>query len=376
MSQTQVFKCPSCGAPLNYEHGAGPTIECPYCDASVIVPAELRGGGPAIAPSSEPSTHTTPRPPIQVDLSGPARIAGRSCGFSVVAVLIAVLALGAVGVFLIIRMTSGGSSAPAWAQIEHTFGGEGTGPGLFTDARHIAIDGEGNIYVGEYSDGRIQVFDATGEFTSLWMVDNDTPLRSLAADRQGIVYVVQGGEMLRYQGATGELLGKVEYAAGDDFDDVAVTADGGLVASWRKFDDDIIRLNPQGQVVWIIKSAISGQTGDAELDARVAVDGLGTVYVLGHFNSSVFQFSPGGKFENRFGSQGHEPGQFSAPHAIAVDGQGRVYVGDAKGIQVFGADGRYLDLIKADGPAFGMAFKDNELYVAARTQVDKYVLQQ
>jgi len=182
--------------------------------------------------------------------------------------------------------------------------------------------------------------------------------------------------MQRYEGATGELLGKVEYAEGDDFDDVAVTVDGGLVAAWRKFDDDLIRLNPQGQVVWIVKSAISGQTGDAELEARVAVDGLGTVYVLGHFNSAVFRFSPGGKFENKFGGQGREPGQLSAPHAIAIDGQGRVYVSDAKGIQVFDSEGRYLDLIKVDGPAFGMAFNGNELWVAARTQVIKYVIKQ
>jgi streptogramin lyase len=293
-----------------------------------------------------------------------------------VVLLIAVLAIGGVGVLLFTRITSRVSSPSAWARVAHTFGSEGTGPGRFADARHIAIDGEGNIYVGEYSDGRIQVFDADGEFISLWMVSNDTPLTGLAADREGTVYVVQGGEILRYQGATGEPLGKVAYAEGDDFEDVAVTADGGLVASWRKFEDDVIRLNPQGQVVWIVKSAVSGQTGDAELDARVAVDGLGTVYVLGHFNSGVFRFSPGGKFENRFGSQGSEPGQFSAPYAIAVDGQGRVYVADAKGIQVFDADGRYLDLIAVDGPAFGMAFKDNALFVAARTQVIKYLIQQ
>jgi uncharacterized Zn finger protein (UPF0148 family) len=38
----QNFSCPSCGAPLDYEGGGQPTIQCPYCFTSVIVPQELR----------------------------------------------------------------------------------------------------------------------------------------------------------------------------------------------------------------------------------------------------------------------------------------------------------------------------------------------
>ncbi len=38
----QSFTCPSCGAPLDYEGGGDPVIQCPYCFTSVIVPQELR----------------------------------------------------------------------------------------------------------------------------------------------------------------------------------------------------------------------------------------------------------------------------------------------------------------------------------------------
>jgi uncharacterized Zn finger protein (UPF0148 family) len=266
---------------------------------------------------------------------------------------------------------------PSFARVALTFGGEGTGPGLFTDARHVGVDGKGNIYVGEYSDGRIQVFDASGEFVSLWMIDDEFPLTGLAVDRQGTVYLAHCSEILAYEGATGGLLGQIPYAEGWGFEDVATTADGGLVASWYANRDDIVRFDAQGNAVLTIQSAISEQSGDGELDTRVAADGLGNIYALGTFNNAVFRFTPEGKFVNRFGSQGDEPGQFRAPWSIAVDGQGRVYVGDFKGIQVFDGDGRYLDLIKVDGPAFGLAFNDqNELFVAARHQVIKYVLQQ
>jgi len=266
------------------------------------------------------------------------------------------------------------TATPSFAHVALVFGKEGTGPGRFTDARSIAVDGEGNIYVGEYSDGRIQVFDAAGQFISLWMVD-DAPLRGLAADRQGTIYVVQGGIISRYQGATGQLLGQVKYAAGWGFDDVAVTADGGLAAAWYKSHDDLVRFDAGGQLLWITESAISSQTGRSELNTRVAVDGLGAIYALGSFNDAVFKFSPEGQYVNKFGGRGGEPGQFRGLQAIAVDGQGRVYVSDIQGIQVFDADGRYLELVDVDGPAFGMVFNDqNELLVAARTQVFKYVL--
>ena len=76
---------------------------------------------------------------------------------------------------------------------------------------------------------------------------------------------------------------------------------------------------------------------------------------------------------NRFGSGGDQLGQLRAPYSIAVDGYGRVYVGDIKGIQVFDANGRYLNILEQKGMAFGMVFNDkNELFVIARDRVIKY----
>jgi hypothetical protein len=107
----------------------------------------------------------------------------------------------------------------------------------------------------------------------------------------------------------------------------------------------------------------------------VAADGKGNLYALGTFNNAVFKFSPEGKYLSRFGGEGDEPGQFRAPDAIAVDGLGRVYVSDFKGIQAFDSSGRYLAIISMPDylPAFGLAFDDqNQLYVAARTRIFKF----
>jgi DNA-binding beta-propeller fold protein YncE len=265
--------------------------------------------------------------------------------------------------------------AGGFASIALKFGSEGIGAGSFTDARHIAVDAEGHIYVGDYTGGRVQVFDAAGKFITQWMVDAKMPLRGLAADRRGTVYVVQSGKIRRYEGASGKLLGDVAYNEGNAFDDVVVAADGGLVATFHHHRDDIVRFDATGRAVKVIRAAISSQSDRSELDMSVAVDGLGNIYALGSFNDAVFKFTPDGRFMTRFGSDGDQPGQFRAPHAIAVDNQGRVYVSDSKGIQVFDADGRYLDVFKPVPVAFGLVFNDrNELFVAARTQVVKLTL--
>jgi sugar lactone lactonase YvrE len=267
-------------------------------------------------------------------------------------------------------------SGDGFATVLLKFGSEGIGSGMFTDARSIAVDGAGRIYVGEYTGGRIQVFDPAGKFITQWTVgDRKTILRGLAADRKGTVYVVYGGGVHRYQGETGERLGQLEYER-SGFDDVAVAADGGLVAAWYSNRDDIVRFDSSGKVVRTIPAAISGASGDSELSTRVAVDGLGNIYALGRFNSAVFKFTPEGKFVNRFGGPGDQPGQLRAAYSVAVDGKGRVYIGDVKGVQVFDAGGRYLTVFKPEGVAFGMVFNDNnELFVISREQVIKYALQ-
>lgn len=385
----KTFDCPKCGAPVRYEQGvvgANLTARCPYCNSSLSVPDEMRGRPAQII------SH------VNIDLRN-AVSSGKATKWILVIVLIPVLAvlIGAIamGGFLVPLLKRGispgdhkvtpptktspalGEKAKRNAFVTQTlnFGSEGIGPGMFKDARAIAVDASGKIYVGEYSGGRIQVFDPEGKFSTQWTVDPKMPLTGMAADRGGTVYIVQSGTISRYEGATGKLLGQLEYAGGWGFDDIRVAADGGLVASWYKNRDDIVRFNSAGQVVRTIRAAISSVTDDSELDTHVAVDGLGNIYALGRFNNAVFKFSPDGKFITRFGSDGDQPGQFRAPSAIAVDGKGRVYVTDSKGIQVFDGNGRYLTVFDPGGTASGMVFNDkNELFVAARKQVLKLAL--
>ncbi len=375
----KTLQCPACGAPLEYdEESARETMRCHFCSSTVMLPARPR------APKQQN---------INISFGRSRRGRSGSPKTTIIIVLAVVLLIGGgivIGVINAISRAVTGvprsvvvtntrttlnppSSPPARPpEPQPFFGKEGVGAGHFKDARSIAVDAEGRIYVGEYSGGRIQVFDREGKFVTQWTADPKMPLRGMTADRRGTVYVVQKGEISKYEGTTGKFLGTVG-AGGGRYDDVWATPDGGLVAFTRQSRDDVVKLDASGQVRQTIQAAVSGQTDRPELIIRVAADGTGTVYALGEFNRAVFKFSPDGRFQTRFGGDGDEPGLFRAPGAIAVDNQGRVYVADFKGVQVFDQNGRYVKVIGVKGAASGLAFNDqNELLVVARTAVWKF----
>lgn len=304
----------------------------------------------------------------------------------VIAVVGLFVFLGGMAAYLTLRPaqtntpTNRPSSLPAqkgFASVALEFGSEGIGAGQFKDARSIAVDGEGRLYVGEYTGGRVQVFDSQGKFITQWMVDAKRVLFALAADRKGIVYAAQPGSILRYQGATGRLLGEVAKRSSghsENYTEIITALDGSLYAIGGNYN--IVRLDTSGVLINSIN--VREKIGEDVYLDRLAVNGAGYIYALSRRDKSVFKFSPDGRFLNRFGGDGRQTGQFTSPGGIVVDGQGRVYVSDmGRPIQVFDADGRYLDSFGAQEVVFGLAVNDqNEIFASARNRhkIVKYVL--
>jgi hypothetical protein len=265
------------------------------------------------------------------------------------------------------------TSTPAYANLELSFGEEGQGPGMFTDSRFISVDQAGNIYVGDFEDGRVQIFDSQGGFLRQINI-GDTNLRGLAVKPDGTLYLSYDGEIYIYDGDTGESIGQITRSDQQYFESIALAADGSLMVISR--GENILRFGPDGNLDLEIPDAISSISGDAELNAKVAVDGLGNIYALGTFNEAVFIFSPDGDFVDRFGGEsessssfGIDPGHFRAANAVAVDGYGRIFVSDIMGIQIFDSEGQYLDLLEVEGVAFDLAFDlQNNLYIASNAR--------
>lgn len=249
------------------------------------------------------------------------------------------------------------------------------GEGQFSDARSIAIDAQGRIYVGEYTGGRIQVFDKTGKYLTEWSVDAKMPLRGMAAAADGALDIVQKGIVQRYDGLTGQAL---EPAAGQvtDLDDIAANASGSwAVAQVSASADNLLLFDAGNRLVATLPNAVSQQTGGAELNLRIALDRQGNLYALSSAKGVVLVFDTQGRLVRQIGAAA-EGGSFTAPLAIAVDDSGRVFVSDIEGIHVFNPNGKKLGQIPVDGGvAYGLSFApDGTLYAACGTRVAIYEL--
>lgn len=242
-----------------------------------------------------------------------------------------------------------------------TFGGEGTGAGLFSDARYVGVDSQGTIYVGDIETRLVQVFNPEGKFVTQWYTgkkDNgkDVFINGMAVDLNGQVYIASSDGIYIFGGQSGERLGVLTYPGEGYFEDVCTAPDGSLVAIFFYTGENVIRFNNNGQVDLFLENPIGNVTDHSELDTSIAVDGVGNIYLLGSFNNLAFIYNRDGKYQNKFGGDGDGPGTFQAVDAIAVDNRSRIYISDVRGIQVFDPNGRYLDVFNATNGMRAMVF--------------------
>ncbi|MCP4420965.1 MAG: hypothetical protein GY805_30510 [Chloroflexi bacterium] len=263
--------------------------------------------------------------------------------------------------------------APAYADVVLQFGGEeGIGPGFFNDTRRIAVDNDGNIYTGDYSDGRIQVFDSTGKFLATWNAGEELHMGAMTVNRTGIAYIANINIVEKYNGMTGEFLGTVPIGGKITYFETADIAADGSICLLSK--ERLICLDSSDNISLDISDPFANIPDFAAQRFDIAINGNGDIIILG--NETVYRFNSKGQFIDRFGGKGDAEDQFHGmATSIAVDGQGHIYVNDFDGIKVFEGNGRYLAIINSPGIAFDMLVTDeNDLLIMDRNgnEVRKY----
>jgi tripartite motif-containing protein 71 len=227
-------------------------------------------------------------------------------------------------------------------------------PGLFSAPCALALDAQGNVYVADSGNHRIQKLSPTGQPLSRWGSKGSgrgqlaTPL-GVAIDAQGNIYVADSGnhriqklsssgQPLAEWGSRGSGPGQFTVPVG-----VAVDAQGNIYVA-DAGNSRIQQLSPTGEPLaqWGTFAAHSGQPlGSASFAEQylarqgltfptsVAIDTHGRVYVAQR-DHRVQKLSPTGQVlaEWGTGSSGSEPGQFDGPKGVAVDAQGNIYVAD------------------------------------------------
>ncbi len=178
------------------------------------------------------------------------------------------------------------------------------------------------------------------------------------------------GELLRSFGA-----GMIVWPHG-----MFVDADGNVwVADARGADGkghQVHKFSPEGELLMSLGTA--GVAGDGEdtfnqpSDVLVAPDG--SVFVVdGHGaggNNRVVKFDGSGNFILEWGETGKENGEFRDPHALAMDSQGRLFVGDRANsrIQIFTQEGEHIATWTQFGRPSGLFIDDNDILYSADSE--------
>ena len=142
----------------------------------------------------------------------------------------------------------------------------------------------------------------------------------------------------------------------------------------------VFKLSPEGRVLMTLGLAgVSGNARDQDRfngPADVLVAPTGEIYVLdGHGeggNNRVVKFASDGRFVRTWGTSGPGPaaGELSDAHAIAMDSQGRIFVGDRRNIriQIFDSDGNFLEQWTHFGPPSNIYIDNDDVIYVTDTQ--------
>ena len=179
--------------------------------------------------------------------------------------------------------------------------------GKLRQPRGLTVDPNGNIFVTDFGNDRIQMFDPTMLFVRTW-------------------------------GQRGKLPGEFNQPSG-----VAIGSDGNVYVA-DTWNQRIQVFTPDGEYIREWGGSFFGPRG-------IGASHDGKIYLSDTGNHKVRVFDLDGKEVAVWGEKGSAEGQFIEPVGIGVDQQNRVYIADNGNarVQIFEANGKFIKSIPVNG---------------------------
>jgi DNA-binding beta-propeller fold protein YncE len=232
-----------------------------------------------------------------------------------------------VGILAILAMTGSKpkpivlSSAGAGGEVIESGGQPGNGPGQFNYPRGVAVDADGNIYVADSRNHRVQKINGkTGKFMKAF-----GGFASVVGDPKKII---------------SESTGKMNEPNG-----ITVGQDN-LVYVMDTWNQRIQVFTTDGK----FKRAVTSDDGFYG-PREILVDASGSMYVADTGKHRIVKFNAKGQRVGIWGKKGDKDGEFNEPIGLALDQAGNVYVADRLNfrIQVFDPNGNPIKHWKVRG---------------------------
>ncbi|HXG10289.1 MAG TPA: peptidyl-alpha-hydroxyglycine alpha-amidating lyase family protein [Gemmataceae bacterium] len=171
----------------------------------------------------------------------------------------------------------------------------------------IAVDAQDRIYLFTRASPPVQVYDSNGKFIRGWGQEHIKRAHHIRIDPEGNVWCADIGCHVVY------------------------------------------KFTPEGKLLLTLgtKDHAGCDPSHFNQPTDMAITPSGDIFVSdGYGNARIVHFDRHGKYVKEWGRLGSKPGEFSIPHAIAVDSRGRLYVADRNNarVQVFDQSGRLLDV--------------------------------
>lgn len=232
------------------------------------------------------------------------------------------------------------------------WGTEGSGSGEFRSPVGVAVTADNHVWVADSANHRLQKTEissrslrrAPGTLTDLFDGDQAAPFGApvdVAVDGDGNLYVVDreqdrvqkfapSGELVKAWGGHGDGEGELDRPTA-----VAVDGEGNVLVA-DSGNDRVQKFDADGR--FLMQWGTSGSNGgEFRQPTGVAVDRENNVYVADSHNHRIQKFDAEGRYLGWAGGEGSDDGQLLEPYGVVVDSQGRIYVTDSGNhrIQVF-----------------------------------------